>query len=402
LSSMEPQKRVIFHVDMDAFFTSVEQRDNPSYIGKPVIVGSEVGKRGVVSAASYEARKFGVHSAMPINEAFNRCSHGIFLTPRMDAYSDESQRIMAIFRRFSPSIEQISVDEAFIDMSGSSKLFGPPLDAAELIRTTIKQEEHLSASIGIAPNKFLAKIASDMNKPFGITLAPFEQKEIIDWLAPMNVQKIWGIGRRSAEILMSAGVSIVKDLQALSLDYLSSRFGRHGASLYYLCRGIDNRDVGNSDDIKTISREHTFNVDSRSREEWKHTLFLLSQDVAERARKHGVKGATIVLTWRKPDFSRHSRRMPLNPPGNSSKAIYEKVLLLLDHLNEPSLRLIGVGITGLDNDSQTDLFADMNGYETWEKSEQVLDSIKERFGSDIIKKGLELGLKKKKTHNKQP
>lgn len=379
---------------MDAFFTSIEQRDNPQYKGKPVIVGAQPGNRGVVSAASYEARKFGVHSAMPINEAYSRCPQGIFLPPRMDAYSEVSHCIMDIFNQFSPAIEQISVDEAFIDMTGTEKLFGSPLEAARQISEKIKKEQRLTASIGVAPNKFIAKIASDMNKPNGITITPFTPDEIVQWLAPLNVQKIWGVGKKSAAVLQSFGISYIKELQALSLDYLSERFGKHGISLYNLSRGIDERPVGNEDGIKSISREHTFNTDSRNKEEWKHTLFLLAQDVAKRARDHGVKGSTIVLTWRRPDFSRHSRRKPIPVPTNISKLIYEQVLELLDQIKEPVLRLIGVGITGLDDEFQMNLFSNQNGDETWEKSEQVLDSIKARFGPDIINKGLEIGLRK--------
>jgi nucleotidyltransferase/DNA polymerase involved in DNA repair len=394
---MTPSKRIIFHIDMDAFFTSVEQRDNPRYKGKPVIVGAQPGKRGVVSAASYEARKFGIHSAMPINEAFNRCPLGIFITPRMAVYSEASQKIMEIFSQFSPDIEQISVDEAFIDMTGTEKLFGTPFEAAKKISDKIKTEQHLTASIGIAPNKFLAKIASDIHKPDGITIVPSDPNEIIQWLAPMNVQKIWGVGKKSASILMSVGVTHICDLQALSLDYLIQRFGKHGAALFYLCRGIDERPVAEDNDIKSISREHTFNVDSRSKEEWAHALFLLCQDVAKRARQHGVKGSTVVLSWRRPDFSRHSRRMPLQSPTCTAKPIYEQVLILLDQLREPALRLIGVGITGLDCGFQTDLFANKNGEETWEKSEHIIDNIKTRFGEDSISKGLEIGLKRKHT-----
>jgi DNA polymerase-4 len=392
---MTPPQRIIFHVDMDAFFTSVEQRDNPQYRGKPVIVGAQPGKRGVVSAASYEARKFGVHSAMPINEAYNRCPLGIFVTPRMGAYSEASQKIMEIFSLFSPDVEQISVDEAFIDMSGTEKLFGTPIEAAKKISDQIKTEQHLTASIGIAPNKFLSKIASDVHKPDGITIVPSDPEQIIQWLAPINVQKIWGVGKKSASILQSIGVTQIGDLQALSLEYLIQRFGKHGAALYYLCRGIDERPVAEDVDIKSISREHTFDVDSRSKEEWKRTLFLLCQDVAKRARHHGVKGSTVVLSWRRPDFSRHSRRMPLQLPTCAAKPLYEQILVLLDQLREPALRLIGVGITGLGCEFQTDLFSNQSGAETWEKSEHVLDDIKSRFGANSISKGLEIGLKKK-------
>ncbi len=391
---MKAMRKIIFHIDMDAFFASIEQRDNPQYKGKPLIVGAQPGMRGVVSTASYEARKYGIHSAMPINEAYSRCPHGIFITPRMDTYSCVSKEIMNIFGQYSPDVEQISVDEAFIDMTGTEKLFGTPLETARKISNQIKEEEHLTASIGIAPNKFLAKIASDINKPEGITLVPFEPNEIIEWLAPMSVQEIWGVGKKSASILMSIGVSIVKDLQALSLEYLSQRFGKQGVSLYYLSRGIDDRSVCEGEEIKSISREHTFNVDSKNRVEWEHALFLLSQDVARRARKNGVKGNTIVLCWRKPDFSRHSRRSSLHTSTCTAKVIYEHALKLLDQIKEPAFRLIGIGLTGLKSEFQTDLFSNQNGNDAWEKSEQVLDTIKAKFGTDSISKGLELQLKK--------
>lgn len=186
---------------MDAFFASIEQRDFPQYKGKPVIVGAKPGSRGVVSAASYEARSYGVHSAMPISEAFRRCPRGVFVTPRMDIYIQESSKIMQILQTFSPDIEQISVDEAFIDMTGTKKLFGTPVNAAKLIKDKIFSETNLTSSIGIAPNKFLAKIGSDIDKPDGITCIPFEKAEIEKWLSPLEVRRIWGVGQKSNAVL---------------------------------------------------------------------------------------------------------------------------------------------------------------------------------------------------------
>ena len=183
--------RTILHIDMDAFFTSIEQRDNALYRGKPVIVGAKPGHRGVVAAASYEARKFGVHSAMPISEAFKKCPSGVFLLPRMDIYINESRQIMDILSSFSPLVEQVSVDEAFLDITGTEKLFGDPYKTAQKLSRTIKEQRKLTASIGIAPNKFLAKVASDLNKPDGITQVPFTQDEITQWLGPKPVGKIW-------------------------------------------------------------------------------------------------------------------------------------------------------------------------------------------------------------------
>ena len=390
-------QQVIFHIDMDAFFASIEQRDFPQYRGKPVIVGAQPGYRGVVSAASYEARRFGVHSAMPINEAYRRCPQGIFVPPRMSVYSEVSGQIMRIFERFSPKVERISVDEAFLDMTGTEKLFGPPSKVAQTISACITDEQNLTGSIGVAPNKFLAKIASDFNKPHGITFAPFDPEEIIGWLAPMGVGRIWGVGRKSVAVMERMGISLVEDLQQLSLSFLQQRFGKQGVSLYYLCRGIDDRSVGDGDAIKSISREHTFNADSRDRAEWKKTLFLLTEDVARRARRYGVKGSTVFLTWRRPDFSRHTRRKSLPLPTNVPKLIYESVLELLECVHESSLRLIGVGITGLDNEFQMDLFAELNSLKTLEISEAVVDRLRARFGPGCIGKGPEIDTKKRNT-----
>lgn len=391
-----PMNRIIFHIDMDAFFASVEQRDNPQYKGKPLIIGAKPGNRGVVSTASYEARKFGIHSAMPINEAFNRCPHGIFLTPRMDAYQRASNEIMEIFSQFSPNIEQVSIDEAFMDMTGTEKLFGTPLEAAKLISNKIQKEQKLTASIGIASSKFVAKIASDLNKPNAITCAPFNIDEVALWLAPLPVKKMWGVGQKSAEVFNRCSVVTIGDLQKLSLKYLYERFGKQGASYYYLCRGIDDRLVMEDCSVKSISREHTFNVDSFNKDEWKRTLHLLSQDVARRARQKGVKANTVFLTYRTPDFNRHTRRKTICEPTNLAKIIYDNVIDLLDNIDIRCVRLIGVGITGLDDQIQTSLFEKNSLSDTLEASERAVDSIISRFGTDVIKKGLEVNTKTSK------
>lgn len=395
-------KKVILHIDMDAFFASIEQRDFPSYRGKPVIVGAKPGNRGVVSTASYEARKFGVHSAMPINEAVRRCPKGIFVTPRMDVYVHESHEIMRILQTFSPAIEQISVDEAFVDMTGSEKLFGTPVNAANLIKNKIFAERQLTASVGIAPNKFLAKIGSDYNKPNGITCTPFKKTDIEKWLAPMEVRRIWGVGQKSNSILEGMGILTIGNLQQLTLEFLQSKFGAQGVTLFYLCRGIDEREIETVYHAKSISREHTFNVDSSDRNEWEKMLFILSQDVSRRARHGNVKGKTIVLTYRKTDFSRYSRRITLQQPINIAKLIYEHACALLRQVKEQSIRLIGVGLTGFDEIVQTSLFENETDTKDWEFSEQAIDKITSRFGENIIVKGREIVTgKKNKVVNKR-
>ena len=391
IKTHKAMSRIILHIDMDAFFTSVEQRDNPIYKGKPVVVGALPGNRGVVSAASYEARKFGIHSAMPISEAFKRCPSAVYLTPRMDAYSEESGLIMNILSSFSPMIEQVSVDEAFIDITGSEKLFGTPQDVATKISRAIKTQRNLTASIGIAPNKFLAKIASDLNKPDGISPVPFEPERIIEWLAPMKVGKIWGVGKKTEEVLRRLNIGTIGDLQKLSKDFLSDFFGTYGGALYEFARGIDSRSVENRESAKSISRETTFGTDTRDRVLLKKSLLVLSQDVARQARKAQLSGKTIILIYRGTDFAKHSRRTTLFEGTSSANALYAVVSKKLEELPfDMDFRLIGVGLAGFQETIQMDLFAATKPSSAWENSEKAIDKLADRFGSGIIVRGSEL------------
>lgn len=395
----QENRKIIFHVDMDAFFASIEQRDNPELKGKPVIVGALPGNRGVVSAASYEARKYGIHSAMPINRASARCPHGTYLRPRMDVYAGVSKEVMAILQSYSPLIEPISIDEAFIDMTGTEKLWGPPQKAAETLSEQIRNALHLTASIGIAPNKFLAKLASDMNKPKGITVVPFDPDEIIQWLAPMEVSKIWGVGKKTQNILETWGIHYISDLQKIPYKKLENRFGKQGNSLYNLCRGVDSRDIEEHEKAKSISREHTYNEDSADSEQWYRTILSLSRDVAKRARKANIKGRTVVLSFRTPDFKRHSRRITLGEPTDLAKDIYETACQLLEKEFPllKNLRLIGVGITNFDDAMQISLFDNTRKNQTWIASEKAMDTISERFGKNAIFRGREIAGEKRKT-----
>jgi DNA polymerase IV len=374
------------HVDMDAFFASIEQRDNPQWKGKPVIVGAKPGTRGVVSAASYEARKFGIHSAMPISEAFRRCPSGIFVQPRMDAYESESKKLMEIFNSFSPVIERISVDEAFIDMTGTEKLWGKSRIAAEAIAGRVCRDRSLTCSIGIAPNKFLAKLASDVNKPSGITETPFNPEQIIPWLAPMPVSRIWGIGKITEKTLNDSGIRVIGQMQSLSKKDLTKRFGSNGEHFYDLCRGLDGREVLMHEAAKSISREFTFNQDSSDPHAWKKILLDLSDDVGRQARKEKAKGCTVFFTFRKPDFTRHTRRSSLKNPTNTSREIYETAIKLLDKvsLTDHKFRLIGVGLTNFSDAMQIDLFEQTSPSHAWERSEAARDAIEKRFGGKSI------------------
>lgn len=383
--------RTILHIDMDAFFTSIEQRDNPRFAGKPVIVGAQPGHRGVVAAASYEARKFGVHSAMPISEAFKKCPEGVFLRPRMESYITESRQIMDVLSSFSPTIEQVSVDEAFLDITGMEKLFGAPYETALKISLTIREQRKLTASIGVAPNKFLAKVASDMNKPNGITLVPFTRDEIAQWLGPKPVGKIWGVGKKTEELLHGMHVNTIGELQQLKKEFLLDKFGVYGETLHELAFGIDARPVEGNTESKSISREHTFEKNTCDRD-LIHTILLgLSQDVARQARKAHIKGKTIVLIYRGKNFTKHTRRTTLSSATNIANDIYSTAITLTKGLPEKmEFRLIGVGISGFEEPAQLDLFATDAPEKSWEKSEKALDDLAQKYGKDVVVRGREL------------
>jgi nucleotidyltransferase/DNA polymerase involved in DNA repair len=383
--------RTILHIDMDAFFTSIEQRDNALYRGKPVIVGAKPGHRGVVAAASYEARKFGVHSAMPISEAYKKCPAGVFLLPRMDIYINESRQIMDILSSFSPLVEQVSVDEAFLDITGTEKLFGVPYKTAQKISRTIKEQRKLTASIGIAPNKFLAKVASDMNKPDGITQVPFTQDEITQWLGPKPVGKIWGVGKKTEEILHGMHINTIGELQKLNKEFLINRLGVYGETLHDLAFGMDTRPVEDREDSKSISREHTFEINTCDRDLIHKVLLVLSQDVARQARKALIKGKTIVLIYRGTNFTKHTRRITLSEPTNTANDIYSTVLKLIVNLPEKmEFRLIGAGISGFEETVQLDLFTTDTPTKSWAKSEKAIDNLEQKYGKNVVVRAREL------------
>ena len=376
---------------MDAFFTSIEQRDHPQNRGRPLIVGAQPGHRGVVAAASYEARKFGVHSAMPISEAFKRCPKGIFLRPRMDVYISESRHIMDILSSFSPIIEQVSVDEAFIDITGTEKLFGDPYTTAQKISRTIKEQRKLTASIGIATNKFLAKVASDMNKPDGITQVPFNRDAIAQWLALKPVREIWGVGKKTEELLHGLSINTIGELQKLNKKFLTDRLGAYGETLHDLAFGIDDRPVENQEKSKSISREYTFEKNTNDRDLLTKTLLVLSQDVARQARTSRIKGKTIILIYRGINFTKHTQRITLSEGTNVANDIYSTALKLINNLPEKmEFRLIGVGISGFEETVQLNLFANDNPNRTWEKSEKAIDALAKKYGKDVIVRAREL------------
>jgi len=378
---------------MDAFYASVEERDHPELKGKPVIIGAKPGGRGVVSTANYLARTFGVHSAQPINEAYRRCPQGIFLPPSMPKYLEASRIIMEVFRSFTPLVEPLSVDEAFLDIRGLQKLWGSPQQLAQLIQNKIAKKTQLTCSIGIGINKFLAKLASSNFKPNRITVTPLSEQQIIEWLAPMPISRLWGIGKKSEEKLYQKQIYTLGDLQSKSLHSLESAFGNQGRTMHQLCRGIDFREIQLERTTKSISREHTFARDNANKSTWQKVLLNLSRSVAENARKSGLAGDTIYFTFRTSDFKRRSRRKKISAPTDLTQVIYKTVLeLLSENIFEPiPLRLIGVGLSGFTSSRQENMiFIQPKEKDLWKDSENAMDRISQKFGKGTIFYGGEM------------
>lgn len=374
----------ILHVDMDAFFAAVEQREHPEWRGKPVIVGSGPHERGVVSTASYEARKFGVHSAMPSREAYRLCPHGIFTPGNHRLYSEVSAQIFDIFYRFTPFVEGLSCDEAFLDVYGSFKLFGSAFEIGEKIRKAIREELHLTASVGVATNKFLAKLASDMNKPDGITLVPSEPREIQRFLAPLSVRSIYGVGGTFAKHLNQVGIRTIGDLQNTPLNTLVGLLGENTAEhLYSLAFGVDSREVINERVEKSISREYTFGEDTTDKEGVRQVLLELASDVGAQLRASGKYASTVKLKLRWSDFRTITRQRTLPFVICDDFSIRDATLELFSQQNiEAPIRLIGIGVSGLvdelaPSDPQLTLFDDPST----ERSEETLK--KERLSKTL-------------------
>ncbi len=343
--------RVIFHVDMDAFYASVEQRDHPEYRGKPVIVGSPPTQRGVVCAASYEARKFKVRSAMPSRTAGKLCPHGIFVRPRMDAYRAESAVIMDILRTVTPVIEKVSVDEAYLDLSASfagatnaDEALEAALPVAQEIKHRIATERHLTASIGLASNKFLAKLGSDFRKPDGLTMILDRDK--VEFLKPLSVRSIHGVGPVTAEALEARGLRTIGDLQA-SPAGLHDVVGSFAESLKERAFGNDDRPVDTSDDRKSISAENTFLEDTDDRPTLRAALRELAADVADTMASHELGALTVQVKVRYSDFSTLTRQIRMEEPVTTEREIYRlaQFLLARDRLVKGPLRLIGIGVS---------------------------------------------------------
>jgi DNA polymerase-4 len=378
----------IIHVDMDAFYASVEQRDRPELRGKPLIVGGVQG-RGVVCAASYEARKFGVHSAMPIVTARRLCPQAIFLPVRMSHYAEISRQIREIFLSFTPLVEPLSLDEAFLDVHGCEALFGPAPAIAGQIKQRIRTETGLVASIGVAPNKYLAKLAGDCGKPDGlVVLAP---DEVTAFLAPLPVSRIWGIGAKGERRLHKLGIHTIGQLSALPEAFLLDRFGEVGRHIWQLAHGQDHRTVVPDRDAKSISAETTFARDIGDLEILRIWLLDLVDHLAVRLRRQGLCARTIDVKIRSSDFRTRTRSRTLAIGTNATEAIWKTAAALLEQCLSREmlpLRLLGVGATKLTRDAgaQRDLFESMDCRR--EKAlDETIDTIRAQFGTGSIQRG---------------
>ena len=379
---------MIIHVDMDAFFASVEQLDNPDIFGKPVIVGG-TSNRGVVAASSYEARKFGVYSAMPIFQAKQKCPQGIFIRPRGYRYKEVSIHVMSILSSFSPVIEQVSIDEAFMDVAGCESIFGNPCEIGFKIKRKIEQNIGLTCSVGIAPLKFLAKIASDMYKPDGLTyIAP---NEVVTFISTLSVEKISGVGKQTAGHLRKMGIVTLGDVKKHTREKLLTRLGKYGNRLYELANGIDRSTVNVYRPVKSISTEETLTADITDKVRLRKYLLKHSEDVGRQLRGENRKARTVTLKIKHSDFKQVTRQKKLPAYIFSSEKIFQvAVNLLEDYLLRKPVRLIGVGVSDLDDKKkavQMDLFSGSDcGVEKWERVDTAVDAIAEKFGKDVITK----------------
>ena len=380
----------ILHVDMDAFYAAVEVRDDPSLRGRPVVVGGS-GGRGVVASASYEARRFGVHSAMPMAQAVRRCPGAVVVAPRFDVYRDVSADLGAIFRSVTPLVEPLALDEAFLDVGGSVRLLGPPEVVAALLRQRIADELGLPASVGIAPNKFLAKLCSKMAKPDGIR--HLRLAEVDAFLAALPVGEVWGVGQRTAERLSAAGIGRVGDLRMIDERALARLVGGAGAGrLRALAVGVDDRTVEADVDAKGISAEQTFPVDLVTAADAHRALLELAEKVGRRLRSGGVRARTVTVKVRDASFATRTRSRTLAVATSQSSELYPVAVELLATAWTPPapIRLLGVGGAGLvagDAGRQLDL---LDGAR-WETAEQVADRIRAQFGEAALTRGALLG-----------
>ncbi len=379
--------RVIVHADMDAFFAAVEQRDHPELRGKPLLVGG-TGRRGVVSTASYEARPFGCHSAMPMAEARRLCPDAAVLPPDFGRYSEASDKVMAVFARYSPLVEPLSLDEAFLDMTGSEGLFGPPESMGRRIREEVNAATGgLTVSVGVAITKFVAKVASDFHKPDGLTLVPPGTETRFLW--PMDVSRLWGVGPKTRSLLEAAGLHTIGDVAAAREKDLVARFGELGAHIYALAWARDEREVVPERDAKSIGAEYTLEKDVRGPAEILPHLRRAAARVARHLREEGLLAGGVRVKLKTSGFRLLTRQAPLAPPTDSERDLLAEAQSLLEEFDlSIPMRLVGMAAFNLQQAGQRPIQAGLFGSEARDKVRELdrtLDRLRERFGKDAVR-----------------
>ena len=379
-------QRRILHIDMDAFFAAVEQLDHPEWRGRPLLVGGDPKGRAVVSTASYEARPFGCHSAMPMAAAIRLCPQAIIVTPRMERYAEISHQVFEILEQFTPLVEPISIDEAFLDVTGCERLLGPAEHIARMLKERVRSEVQLTASVGVTPNKFLAKLASDLQKPDGLVIV--NETDIASFLAPLPISRLWGVGKATLPEFERLGVHTFGDALGLSIDTLRQHFGETGERFFQLVRGIDDRPVLPDREAKSISHEVTFPVDIAAGEYLRSVILEQIEQVTRRLRRHGLVARTVMLKIRYGDFSTITRRETLPAATDQTDALWNVAAMLFEEWQRTRprpVRLIGVGVSqlGLTKDSQLSLFESTEA-STHHQLDTTMDAIRDRFGERAI------------------
>jgi DNA polymerase-4 len=380
--------KAILHLDMDAFYPSVEVLDRPELKHKPVIVGGSP-ERGVVSSASYEARKFGVHSAQPMAVAMRRCPRGIFLPVRMDRYKELSRQVFRIFHRFTSLVEPVSIDEAFLDVTRSTRLFGPAEHIAATIKRIVREETGLTVSAGLAPSKFVAKIASDLDKPDGLTVVSPDGVEA--FLTPLPIEKMWGVGRQTQGRLEQLGIRTIGDLRHFPAGILEKKFGKPGIKIHRLALGIDEREVVPESEVKSIGHEETFSHDILEREVVRKQILSLAERVARRMRREGVCGRSLTLKVKYGDFVQVTRSVTFSGATSDGSTLFSAACELMEktEVGLRPIRLLGVSVSQLSHpagpEEQLSLFMGDKRCSKRKGLNSALDSLTERFGEDTIR-----------------
>ena len=385
--SNDETERVIFHVDLDAFYVEVERQADPSLRGKPVVIGG-TGPRGVVATASYEAREFGVHSAMPSAVARRLCPQAIFMRGNHELYRDVSKKFMGILRRFSPTVVSVSVDEAYLDMSGTERLYGQPMDTADTIRTAVRDELGLPASIGIGPSKLVSKVSTEHAKPDGVFQV--RQQEAEAFFAPQPVRNLPGIGPKAGEALAKLNIATLGELAVTPVGPLRRALGPNNADhVQRRAKGIDNAPLRERVKAKSISAETTFETDVSSRTELEKVLKRLSERVGTRLRKSGQRARAASIKLRYGDFTTITRQRTFPAPGDGDQAIYDTshaLLVTAMRQRGDPIRLLGVAVTGLGEQAAQLSLLDANPLVDSDTSEAI-DAIRDRYGSEAISRG---------------